>query len=59
MNTLFGGIEMTYQDIIFIVESTISILDESGINYVPKEIEGNLIFRPSTLEGLIRFLFKD
>ena len=61
MNTLFGGIEMTYQDIIFIVESsesTISILDENGINYVPEEVEGYLIFGPFTLEDIYTFFIE-
>jgi hypothetical protein len=61
MNTLFGGIEMTYQDIIFIVESsesTISILDENGINYVPEEIDGYLIIGPFTFEDVYTFFIE-
>ena len=59
INSVFGGIEMTDQDIIFVVESSdfiISIMNENGISFVPEEIDGYLIFGPFSLEEIYTFI---
>lgn len=61
-NVMFPNLEMTNEDLFFIIEASdfdISVLDEFGINYVPEEIDGYLIFGPLSMDDILTFLVEN
>jgi hypothetical protein len=62
MTDIIAGFDMAADDLVLIIEQTaaiLSIIDESGLEFTPTEVDGYLVFGPFSMEDLYTIIIEN